>query len=162
MHRLVPDPLLSVALWAAWLMLNGSAAPGHLVLGAVLALALPRVLASRIQPRPTVRRPLVVLRLAAVVLRDIIASNIQVARLILGPEARIRPGFVRVPLDVAEPYAVATLAGIITMTPGTLSCAVAPDRSYLLVHALDLDDPDALVADIKARYERPLKEIFAC
>ena len=59
------------------------------------------------------------------------------------------------------PYAIATLAGIITMTPGTLSCAIAPDRSYLLVHALDLGDPAELAADIKVRYERPLLEIFA-
>ena len=46
------------------------------------------------------------------------------------------------------------------MTPGTLSCAVAADRSYLLIHALHLTDDAALVADIKARYETPLREIF--
>ena len=37
------------------------------------------------------------------------------------------------------------------MTPGTLSCAVAADRSHLLIHALHLTDEAALVADIKAR-----------
>jgi multicomponent K+:H+ antiporter subunit E len=31
-----------------------------------------------------------------------------------------------------------------------------------LVHVLDLDDPGVLVAEIKRRYERPLKEIFEC
>lgn len=161
MRRLVPAPLSSLALWIAWLMLNGTLAPGHLVLGAVLALALPPLLAPYTRPQPRLRRPGAIVRLAFVVLHDIIRSNIEVARLILGPEARIRPGFVRVPLALTEPQAIATLAGIITMTPGTLSCAVAPDRSFLLVHALDLDDPDRLVADIKARYERALLEIFA-
>jgi len=29
-----------------------------------------------------------------------------------------------------------------------------------VVHALHVTDPEALVADIKARYEAPLKEIF--
>ena len=33
-------------------------------------------------------------------------------------------------------------------------------RRAILVHALDCSDPDAMVADIKARYEAPLKEIF--
>jgi multicomponent K+:H+ antiporter subunit E len=46
------------------------------------------------------------------------------------------------------------------MTPGTLTCDVAADRSHLLVHALHLTDAAALVADIKARYEAPLLEIF--
>jgi multicomponent K+:H+ antiporter subunit E len=32
----------------------------------------------------------------------------------------------------------------------------------LLVHALDVDDVAALVAEIKQRYEQPLKEIFEC
>ncbi|HEX4884411.1 MAG TPA: Na+/H+ antiporter subunit E [Casimicrobiaceae bacterium] len=160
MNRLLPFPLVSLALWVAWLMLNGSAAMGHVVLGAVLAVAIPAVLRPWTAPQPRPRKPLAILRLAAIVLRDIVVSNVQVARLILGPEERIRPGFVRVPLALDEPFAIATLAGIITMTPGTLSCAVAPDRSYLLVHALHLDDADALVADIKARYERALLEIF--
>jgi multicomponent K+:H+ antiporter subunit E len=106
------------------------------------------------------RRPAVVARLAAVVTRDVIVSNIEVARRILGPEAALRPGFVAVPLAIADPYAISTLAGIITMTPGTLSCAIAPDGRSLVVHALHLDDADALVAQIKARYEAPLKEIF--
>jgi multicomponent K+:H+ antiporter subunit E len=46
------------------------------------------------------------------------------------------------------------------MTPGTLSCAIAPDGRSLVVHALHLDDAEALVAQIKQRYEAPLKEIF--
>jgi multicomponent K+:H+ antiporter subunit E len=33
-------------------------------------------------------------------------------------------------------------------------------RGLILVHALDCDDPDALVAQIRQRYERPLRRIF--
>jgi len=88
-------------------------------------------------------------------------SNVEVARRILGPESALRPGFVELPLALTDPFAIATLAGIITMTPGTLSCAVAPDARTLLVHALHLEDADALVAEIKSRYEAPLMEIFA-
>jgi multicomponent K+:H+ antiporter subunit E len=39
---------------------------------------------------------------------------------------------------------------------------LTPDRRFLLVHALDVDDADLLVRTIKQRYERPLKEIFQC
>ena len=41
-----------------------------------------------------------------------------------------------------------------------MSAALSDDRKYLLVHVLHLDDPDALIAEIKSRYETPLMEIF--
>jgi multicomponent K+:H+ antiporter subunit E len=85
---------------------------------------------------------------------------VEVARRILGPEAALKPRFVWVPLDIQQPWGIATLAGIITLTPGTVSSDLSADRRYLLVHALNEDDPAALVATIKARYERPLMEIF--
>ena len=51
-------------------------------------------------------------------------------------------------------------AAMITMTPGTLSADIAPDRRWLLVHAFNVDDEAALIGDIQQRYERPLREIF--
>ena len=52
------------------------------------------------------------------------------------------------------------LASTITLTPGTVSCDLAADGHAILVHALHAPDPDAVRDDIKARYERRLKEIF--
>jgi multicomponent K+:H+ antiporter subunit E len=159
--RILRSPLQSALLFAAWLLLNQTLAPGHVLLGAVLAVALPIVLDPRVGPFPRLRRPLRVAQLAAVVGYDIVISNIEVARRILGPQSALRPAFVRVPIELTDPYAIATLAGIITMTPGTLTCAVASDGHTLLVHGLHVEDADALVASIKSRYELPLKEIFA-
>jgi multicomponent K+:H+ antiporter subunit E len=158
--RLLPAPVLSATLLATWLLLNNTFATGQLLLGSVLAVVLPLAAAGFIGPRPRIRRPTTIVRLGLVVLRDIVVSNVEVARRVLGPESAIRPGFVRVPLALTDPHAIAALGGIITMTPGTLTCAVAADRSHLLVHALHVTDEAALVADIKARYEAPLKEIF--
>ena len=99
-------------------------------------------------------------KLLLVVLKDIVMSNIEVARRILGPESKITPRFVWVPLDIRDPHGIAALAGIITMTPGTLSSDLTEDRRHLLVHAFNVDDEQALVASIKERYETPLREIF--
>ena len=49
-----------------------------------------------------------------------------------------------------------------SLTPGTVSADVSEDRRTLLIHALDVDDQDAMIRQIKQRYERPLKEIFEC
>jgi multicomponent K+:H+ antiporter subunit E len=160
MKAWLPAPSMSLALWLIWVLASDSAGAGQLLLGAVLAWLIPLVLRGHVGELPRVSRPLTALRLVLVVLRDIVVSNVEVARRVLGPERAIHPGFVEVPLDLASAHGIAVLAAIVTMTPGTLTCDVAPDRSHLLVHALHLTDEAALVADIKARYEAPLLEIF--
>jgi multicomponent K+:H+ antiporter subunit E len=160
MRRWLPRPLLSAALLVVWLLLNSTLAPAHLLLGALLAWLTP-LLAAPFGPAPVrLRRPLLAVRLLAQVLRDIVLANLEVAWRILGPEDALTPRFVWVPLDIEHPWGIATLAGIITLTPGTVSSDLSADRRYLLVHALNEGDPDNLVADIKARYERPLMEVF--
>jgi multicomponent K+:H+ antiporter subunit E len=160
MKRLLPSPLLSLCLFVAWLMLNESASAGHLLLAALLAAGLP-LLTDRLRPdKPVIRAPTVIVRLGAVVLTDIVLSNIDLTRRVLGPEHAIQPRFVWVPLDIRSPHGIVALAGIITMTPGTLSAELSDDRRHLLVHAFNVADEAALVADIKTRYESPLREIF--
>lgn len=158
--RAWPSPLVSAMLLVAWPLLNQSWSLGQLLLGAALAWAIP-CWAERLRgERPRIRRPAVIARLGLAVLADIVTSNIEVARLILGPERRIRPAFVWLPLSITDAHGIVALAGIITMTPGTLSADISPDRRHLLIHAFNVDEEAALVATIKARYEAPLMEIF--
>jgi multicomponent K+:H+ antiporter subunit E len=162
-RKLLPSPLLSLALFVAWLMLNESASVGNLLLAGLFAWALPMLTARWRPDVPRIGRLGVAVRLAATVLGDIVKSNIAVARLILGNERHITPRFVWVPLALRDRHAIVTLAGIVTMTPGTLSSDLSDDGHHLLVHAFDVDDDAAqaaLIADIKARYEAPLKLIF--
>jgi multicomponent K+:H+ antiporter subunit E len=91
---------------------------------------------------------------------DIVMSNVKVAMQVLGPESRIHPGFIWIPLEIANIHGITALTSMITLTPGTVSVALSDDRRHLLVHVLHLDDPDTLIAEIKHRYERPLMEIF--
>ncbi len=155
-----PAPLLSVAVFAVWLLLAATFDPAHLLLAAVLAIVLPLAAHKLRLESAGMRRPLLATRLGLRVLGDIVLSNIEVARRIIGPESRIHPGFIWLPLDIQNPHGIAALAGIITMTPGTLSAELAPDRRHLLVHCFHLDDDAAMIAQIKQRYETPLREIF--
>ena len=52
------------------------------------------------------------------------------------------------------------LAMVATVVPGTVWTELAIDHSAVLLHVFDVDDEAAFVADFKARYEQPLKEIF--
>jgi multicomponent K+:H+ antiporter subunit E len=168
LRRLLPRPWTAMWLWLAWLLLNQTLEPGHVLLGLILALALARLggpaAPSALQDpgsgRAGWRRPGIALRLAWTVLHDIVVANLQVARRILGRHDTLDPKFVWVPLDVVRPRSISLLAGIVTMTPGTLSAELSDDHCHLLVHGLDVDDPQALVAQIKTRYEAPIRELF--
>ena len=164
-RRLFPHPLLSVLLVVCWLWLNNTLAPGHVLLGAVLATAIP-FFTGRFWPEPlVVRRPARVAEYCLVVLYDVIVANLEVAAIIVGPLSRVRPAFVRVPLDLQTDFAVTVLASTVTLTPGTVSVAIEPDEAggrVLVVHALRCLDAAAMVATIKTRYERRLEEILEC
>ncbi|MCX7893723.1 MAG: Na+/H+ antiporter subunit E [Burkholderiales bacterium] len=160
MTRLFPYPILSAALFAAWLALARTLEPAHLALAAALATGIPLVARRLFEPPHAIRSPAAAVRLTVVVLYDVIVANLIVARLVLGPMDRLRPAFVTVPLDATHPYAVSLLAAIITTTPGTVSVDVRLAERAILVHALDCADPAGLAAAIKSRYERPLMEIF--
>jgi multicomponent K+:H+ antiporter subunit E len=165
LRRLLPHPLLSVLLLVCWLWLNNTLAAGHVLLGAVLGIGIPYV-TRRFWPDPLrVRRPLRVLQYVLLVTWDVVIANLQVAALILGPVSRLRPAFVRVPLDLRTDFAVTVLASTVTLTPGTVSVGFDDDGAggrVLVVHALRCLDADEMVRTIKERYERRVKEILEC
>ena len=152
-------PWLSTLLAVSWLLLQHTLAPVHLLSAVLIGLIVPRLLHPLLPPAPTIRM-LPALRLALVVLGDIVTSNITVAKLVLGPMSRPQPVWIRVPLQLQHPTAISLLASIITTTPGTVSSCIDEERRYILVHALDCSDAQQMVADIKVRYERPLLLIF--
>jgi multicomponent K+:H+ antiporter subunit E len=148
-------------LLAFWLVLNESVWPGHLLLGSALALG-GALVYSRLESSPRARRrPLVVLRLVALALDDIVRSNLAVARIVLGLGRRDRRGgFMALPLEVRHPGAIAVIACIITATPGTSWVRYDRGRNAVTIHVLDLADEDEWVRIFKSRYERLLMEIF--
>lgn len=153
-------PVLSVLLAAVWLLLRESAAPADLLGALVMALVVPRLVHRFLGPPTRPRALWAAVRLGAIVLRDIVVSNLTVARIVLNPASDPHPAWVPMALETRHPLAITLLATIITTTPGTVSCVVDDERFEILVHALDCDDPAAMAAQIKARYERPLLEIF--
>ena len=160
-RRLLPNPRLTLFVAAIWLALANELSVGAGAMGLLLGLVLPVLAGSFWPDAPHLRRPLRILEYLSVVAWDIVLANLQVARLILFvPADRLRSAFVTVPLDLRTPEAITVLAGTITMTPGTLSAELSADGRALLVHGLDVPDADALVAEIKTRYEARLLEIF--
>jgi multicomponent K+:H+ antiporter subunit E len=159
--RRVP-PVFAVVLLVMWLLLNSTLALGHILLGTLLSCLL-LLAAYRLRPlQPKMRRGHVLVGLLIAVVADIVRSNVGVARVILGlvRGRQVRSGFMDVPLDIRDPHGLASLAMIITATPGTVWVGVSKDKNTLTIHVLDLVDEDEWIERIKHRYERPLIEVF--
>jgi len=162
MRRLLPRPALSLALFLLWTALTNAASPATLLLGGLLALVLPFIVLPFWPDARRIVRPGLIPGFAARVIWDMLIANWAVARRVVGPVAKLSPAFVEVQLDLRDPFAATVLGSIVSLTPGTVSIDVDRERWVLQLHALDAPDPDALVREIKQRYEAPVREIFAC
>lgn len=160
MRTLLPQPVLSALILGLWLVLAPAPSIGQALIGLGLALLLPRLTRAFWPDPPRLADAGAALRLIAVVLADIILANVEVARQVIGPPARLRPAFLEVPLDIADPFVASLLGSIVSLTPGTVSIEI--DRGVLLVHALHVTDEAEAIARIKSRYEAPLRKVFAC
>jgi len=161
MKRLLPHPLLTVFIILVWLLLVNSAAPGPIVVAVVLALLIAPLTTRFWTESPSFHRVRVLTKLVPVVLWDILMANLTVAWITLTrPGRTLEPAFLEIPLRIRDPYAVVSLASIITLTPGTVSVLLSEDRRTLYVHALDCPDIEGTIADIRNRYETPLGELL--
>lgn len=161
LKRLLPAPLLSASLLALWLLLAGQVSAGQVLLGLVLALLAP-VLAASLRPTPVrVRRPLVIARYILTVGHDVVKSNLEVGWGVLRLGKRTpNSRFVKIPLELRDAHGLAALAMVTTVVPGTVWSELALDRSAMMLHVWDVEDAEAFAAWFKARYEKPLMEIF--
>jgi multicomponent K+:H+ antiporter subunit E len=161
MRRLLPHPGLSALLLFIWMLMLNAFSMGWLVLGIVFAILVPLFTAPFWPDRPAMRWGVPLLAYLLLVVWDIFVANFHVAKLILFRRSRdLRTCWLAIPLDLHSAEAITLLAGTISLTPGTVSADISTDGRHLLVHALDVVDPPAEIARIKARYERRLLEIF--
>nr|WP_282103542.1 Na+/H+ antiporter subunit E [Methylobacterium sp. 37f] len=159
---MLPYPWLSLGLALTWLLLNAPLTPGSAVLALLVGLAVPAVMRALRPPAVRVRAPGTLVRLAGLVVYDMVRSNIDVARIILGlRRGERRTGFVTIPLDLRDPFGLAALSIILTGTPGTLWVQYDSQSGSLLLHVLDETGGDEWVRRVKDRYERPLMTIFS-
>lgn len=86
--------------------------------------------------------------------KEVILSNVKVARDALSPSPKINPSFVSIRLAQMSDRQIFVLANLITMTPGTLSLEVSPDKRELTLHTLYADEAASLQEDITRNYQR--------
>ena len=150
--------LINVMLALAWGAVTGSFTFVNLALGFALSSAAMWLIREQFGTSNYFRRGWLITSLAILFLKELVLSAVRVARLVLTPSMRIRPGFIAFPLTTNRPVEITLLANMITLTPGTLSVDVSDDGKTLYVHAIDVPDKDVLVTDIAQGFERKIME----
>lgn len=151
---------LALVFVLAWALVTGSFSAPNLLFGALIGAAAAVLMRDGRPFSPLPIRPLRLARLAGLFLVELIKSGLRVAALVLRPQMKLAPGIVAVPLRLEHDFEIALLANLITLTPGTLSVDVSPDKRILYVHCVDMPDPDAVIADVRNGFEQRILEAF--
>lgn len=136
----------AAVLAAIYLLVLTSLAPGDVVVGAALGLAVAVALRER---DAGVARDLA--RMLPATLREMVVGSWRTARFCLGDRAH--PGVVELPRLDRTPEEVAVWGVLTGESPDEVVVDVDEERDLLLVHLVDASDPDA----VRARHARGRK-----
>jgi multicomponent Na+:H+ antiporter subunit E len=147
-----------------WLLLTFNLSPANLIAGAAAALITSLLFAKHflgnvvkfIQPF----RYFWLLVYLVIFTWECIKANFDVAYRVLHPSMPIRPGIVKVKLDLKSDFARTMLANSITMTPGTISVDIIGDELFVHWIYVKSEDPAEYSRKISGRFEKYIKKIF--
>jgi multisubunit Na+/H+ antiporter MnhE subunit len=150
--------LRAAGLAGIYLLVMTSLDPGDVIVGAGLGLTIAMALRPHQMGRSSSGRVAPIQRVGAFVgmlietAREMIIGSWRVVRFCLGGQAR--PGFVEIPRNGRSRRSVA-LWGILTgEAPDEVPVDVDEARDVLIVHLVDVSDPDAVRARHQRAYER--------
>ena len=151
--------LLNLILALTWAALQGELNTTNLVIGFLVSAAVIYPFRRMFSGLPYFRKVALGMTLAFVFFKELLMSNLTVLRVVLSPRLRVRSGVIAVPTELTNDVALTMLANMITLTPGTLTLDISPDRRYLYVHTLNLDDPEGVKEEIRTAFEVYLREL---
>jgi multicomponent Na+:H+ antiporter subunit E len=147
-----------------WVMLMGSLDTNVLMVGIVASLAItvlyPDGLSFFTEFRATPAAFVTGFQYYGYFLKELVKSNIAVARIVISPSLPIHPGIVKVRTGLKSRMGRLMLANSITLTPGTLTVKI--EDEWLYIHCVNVESTDIeeATAAIAAGFEKYLEVIY--
>ncbi|HNR67414.1 MAG TPA: Na+/H+ antiporter subunit E [bacterium] len=93
---------------------------------------------------------------------EMVKANFHVAYLVIHPMTPIKPGIVRIKTKLTGEIAQTVLANSITLTPGTLTVDIDPQKQLLYIHWIDMKSTalEESTEQIAGRFQNLLLEVF--
>ena len=149
---------LTILLALGWAAATGNFTLANLLLGAVVGGFCLFLIRGQIGGARFWRKALRVASLALLFAEELILSALRVGLLVLRPRLKLKPMLLAYPLTATSDVEITLLANLVTLTPGTLSVDVSADRKFLLIHAIDVYDREALIRSIREGLEAKVME----
>ena len=155
---------LFIILFLFWLSLTFELSPENLITGAVAAFVASlffgkyfvRGVKKFFQPA----RYFWLIIYLFVFIWECLKANFDVAYRVLHPAMPIKPGIVKVKLNLESDIGRTFLAMSITMTPGTIAVDIIDDHIYIHWIFISSTEPEIYSKKISGRFEKHLKRIF--
>lgn len=150
----------TVLLATTYCLALGSADPWDFGLGLLLGFLVLRGFRPFIFPEPSpgenqiLRRLLHLPRLIIALFVEIVRGTWNVARAVLSPQLPETHGFVSIPIGTRSEEGVDFSGFLNTLSPGSVYIGIDTDANSWVIHALDADNAQQVVADAQALYEQ--------
>jgi len=147
-----------------WLLLTFDLSPVNLAAGAIAAfitsLLFGKYFYTRVHKFLQPHRYFWFLVYLAILCWECLKANFDVAYRVLHPSMPIKPGIVKVKLELQSEFARAMLANSITLTPGTITVDIVGDDLFVHWIYVSSEDPEIYSRKITGRFEKYIKKTF--
>ncbi|KFL43640.1 monovalent cation/H+ antiporter subunit E [Lysinibacillus sp. BF-4] len=151
--------LLNFALAFIWMFLSSNYTVSGFLIGFILGIIVIVMMRRFFKQKLYLVRVWAIIKLTVLFFKELILANVQVFKLALSPKMDMKPAFFAMPTELTEDWEITLLSSLITLTPGTVVVHVSDDAKTLYIHAIDMDDVDEAIDDIKNSFEKAIMEV---
>jgi multicomponent Na+:H+ antiporter subunit E len=124
----------TVLLFALWLVLTANLQVANLIIGGGISFGIALIYSKLfIHADFEIINPYWFFVYLLVLLKNLIISNLQIAKRVLSPDMRLSPAIVAVKTELTSDWKKLLLANSVTLTPGTLTLDIQKDILYIHV-----------------------------
>jgi multicomponent Na+:H+ antiporter subunit E len=151
---------INVLIAFVWLLLNISNTVAGFTIGFVLGAIIIGFYAKLLDQDFYLKRFFQFLKFLLVCLYELYVACFQVLILVLSPKLNLKPGIIRMDVNLPTDFQLVFLASLINLTPGTLTLEVSSNKKTLYIHALHINDAEKIVKGIRKSFEEGIREIW--
>ncbi|SHN54947.1 MULTISPECIES: Na+/H+ antiporter subunit E [unclassified Paenibacillus] len=151
--------VLNLIIAFVWMFLNNEWNGVGFLTGYLLGLLLIGSMRRFFPQRFYIVRVWAIIKLIALLFKELVRASIEVIRQIVKPKLDIRPGIFTYQTQLSSDWEVTLLCLLISLTPGSLPLEISGNQRKLFIHALDIKDEQKMSDDIKNTFEKAIMEV---
>ncbi len=142
-----------ILLFIVWIGLTNSLHYQELIVGIIVSIVIVYFFTKSKEKINLIYEIKKYIRFAPLFIKDLVKSNIAIAKIVLNPKLPINPAIVKLQINLTDDFDKLLLANAITLTPGTIAMDIKDKDIYIHILDLKTKDKDILQQEIISRYE---------